>query len=65
VTLTGHDLTPTTRVTFGGAAASQVVQVSATRVRALAPPHVPGPVDVVLTTTAGSSAPRRFLYLPA
>lgn len=65
VTLTGHDLTPTERVTFGGVRAAQVEQVSATQVRALAPAHPAGPVDVVLTTPAGSSAPRRFLYLPA
>jgi hypothetical protein len=65
VTLTGRDLTPTTQVTFGGVRAGRVEQLSATRVRALAPPHVPGPVDVVLTTTAGSSSPQRYLYLPA
>lgn len=63
VTLTGHDLLPTRTVTFGGTPASRVVQVSATQVQALAPAHAPGPVDVVLTTAAGSSAPVRFVYL--
>lgn len=63
VTLTGHDLTPTTAVSFGGTLATRVEQLTPTRVRALAPPHAPGPVDVVLTTAAGSSPPQRYLYL--
>jgi hypothetical protein len=63
VTLTGTALGRTTKVTFGGVVATELEQVSATAVRARAPQHLPGRVDVVLTTPSGSSAPQRYLFL--
>jgi hypothetical protein len=51
-------------VRFGDSAATRIERVSDTRVRALSPTHAPGPVDVVVTTPGGTSAPVRFLYLP-
>ncbi len=55
MTLTGTDLTGTTSVTFGGVAATDVVVVDASTVTAVAPGHVAGLVDVVLTTVGGSA----------
>jgi uncharacterized protein (TIGR03437 family) len=63
VTLSGTALDGTTTVTFGGLAAPELKVVSGTQVRARAPQHLPGPVDVVLTTPSGSSAPQRYLFL--
>jgi uncharacterized protein (TIGR03382 family) len=43
-------------VTFGGTASPAVTLVSATALDVVAPPHAPGAVDVVVTTSAGVSA---------
>ena len=66
VTVTGVALGGATAVVFGDAPASRVVQVSDTSVRALSPAHLPGPVDVRVTTPSGTSATSsasRYLYL--
>ncbi|MCU1602264.1 MAG: hypothetical protein JWO22_2973, partial [Frankiales bacterium] len=64
VTLAGTHLTPTTAVLFGAVKAATVRQVSSTEVQALAPPHAPGTVQVVLRTAGGTTAGKRFVYLP-
>jgi hypothetical protein len=43
-------------VTFDGATSPAVTLVSATELDVVAPPHAPGAVDVVVTTSAGVSA---------
>jgi hypothetical protein len=64
VVLSGAALARTGTVSFGSARATRIEPVSDTQVRALSPAHAPGPVEVVVTTPGGSSAPVRFLYLP-
>jgi hypothetical protein len=56
VTLTGQNFTSGATVTFGGAAATSVVVVSATQITANTPPHVQGKVNVVVTNPNGQSA---------
>jgi hypothetical protein len=63
VTVRGRGFTADARVLFDGTASSRVVVVSATELRATAPAHLPGAVDVVVSTAAGSSAPARYTYL--
>jgi hypothetical protein len=55
VTLTGKNFVSGARVTFGGAAATSVVVVSATQITASTPPHKPGAVNVVVTNPGGQS----------
>lgn len=55
ITLTGTNLTGTTSVTFGGTSATSVNVVNATTVTAVTPAHAVGAVDVVITTSNGSS----------
>jgi hypothetical protein len=65
VTLTGTGLDRATAVRFGSVAATDVVRVSATTVRATTPRHASGPVDVQVTTPGGTSAAgaaARFAY---
>jgi hypothetical protein len=67
VVVRGSGLRRTTRVEFGGTAAGNVRVISDTEVRALSPHHLPGPVDVLVTTPGGTSAAGggdRFTYLP-
>lgn len=56
VTLTGTDFTGATDVTFGGAAATNVVVVNATTITCVTPPHAAGAVSVIVTTPYGSNA---------
>jgi hypothetical protein len=56
VTITGTNLTGATAVSFGGLPAAVFSVLSATSVTATSPAHAAGPVDVVVTTPAGSSA---------
>ncbi len=56
VTFTGTDFQDGATVTFGGVAGSDVAIVSGTTLRATAPPHSAGSVDVVVTNTDGGSA---------
>jgi hypothetical protein len=65
VTLTGTGFRLGTVVAFGGAPAT-VVDVTATTATVTAPPHAPGPVDVVVTTPGGATAlPDAFTYVAA
>ena len=65
VTLTGTGLSRATAVRFGSVAATNLVRVSATTLRATTPRHASGPVDVQVTTPGGTSATgvgARFAY---
>jgi hypothetical protein len=55
VTLTGQNFVSGATVTFGGAAATSVAVASATRINAIAPPHKPGSVNIVVTNPDGQS----------
>jgi len=55
VTITGTHLDGATAVHFGTTAATQVVVEPNGQVRALSPAHLPGSVDVVVTTPAGTT----------
>jgi hypothetical protein len=56
VTLSGTRLGEVTGVSFGGVAASAFTILSETELRATAPPHGAGTVDVQVTNVAGTSA---------
>jgi hypothetical protein len=56
VTLSGTRLGEVTGVSFGGFAASAFTVLSETELRATAPPHGAGAVDVQVTNVAGTSA---------
>jgi hypothetical protein len=64
MTLSGSNFTSGARVTFGGAAATNVV-VSATQITANTPAHVPGSVEVLVTNPDGQSAslPSGFTFV--
>jgi hypothetical protein len=65
VTITGTHLQNVSEVTFGGVAAAQVQERSATSLRAVSPPGTVGIAPVVVTTAAGASPPSkkaRFTY---
>lgn len=55
VVITGANFNGATAVSFGGAAASFVID-SATQITATAPPHAAATVDIVVTGPAGSNA---------
>jgi hypothetical protein len=66
VTVTGTGLTGVTKLVFGTTAAAQVQVVSDRELRVLSPSHLPGEVDVLVTTSSGTSKATeasRFLYL--
>lgn len=66
VTVTGSRFEGATAVTFGGRSAVAFTVVSAGRIRAEAPPHEAGTVDVQVLGPSGTSsagAPDRFTYL--
>jgi len=57
----------TTQVHFGGSEAQRIEVVSDTRLRVLSPQHLPGSVDITVTTPGGSSpagSGDRYTYLP-
>jgi hypothetical protein len=56
VTITGTNFTSDSTVKFGTTAASPVTFVSATQVKAVAPPHAGGQIDVRVSTPGGTSA---------
>ena len=56
VTITGSDFTGTTAVTFGSTAATSFIVNSDTQITATAPAGMVGPVDIKVTTAAGTSA---------
>jgi hypothetical protein len=65
VTITGHGFVAGARVRFGSAAATHVVVHSPTSITATSPAGSPGTVDVVVTTSRGTSATSpadRFTY---
>ena len=53
VTLTGRNFASGATVTFGGAAATSVVVVSATHITAKSPPHKAGRVAIVVSNADG------------
>ena len=65
VTLTGTGLTRATAVRFGTSVATNLVRVSDTSLRVTTPAHVPGPVDVLVTSPGGQSVAgsgARYVY---
>jgi hypothetical protein len=55
VTITGHDLTGATAVSFGSRPAASFTINSDSKITAVAPPETPGAVDVGVSTPAGKS----------
>jgi hypothetical protein len=67
VTVSGAALRRTAQVQFGDTVAPRIEVVSDTRLRVLSPQHLPGPVDITVTTPGGTSpagSRDRFTYLP-
>ncbi len=67
VTMEGAHLAEVSAVHFGAAAATDVVEVSATKLTATSPAHAEGTVDVTVTTPGGTtatSAADEFEYAP-
>jgi hypothetical protein len=65
VTVTGTGFDQVTSVRFGGGAGTSVKMLSQTRLQVTAPPHQPGPVDIVVTTAYGTSPtgkPDQYTY---
>ena len=64
--ITGHDLTGATAVKFGATAAAAFTLNSESQITAFSPPNAsPGPVDITVTTPAGTTATSsadRFTY---
>jgi IPT/TIG domain len=56
VTINGHGFVPGATVKFGTTASATVTFVSGTQIKATAPAHVVGTVDIRVTTAAGTSA---------
>ncbi|MFH8472945.1 IPT/TIG domain-containing protein [Streptomyces sp. NPDC018000] len=65
VTLTGANLLQATAVRFGATAATNYTIVSATEIRATAPPGAAGTVPVTVTTPGGTSNGVTYAYLSA
>ncbi|MGP3967554.1 IPT/TIG domain-containing protein [Streptomyces sp. 6N223] len=65
VTITGTALSGATAVTFGGIPSSSFTVTSDQRLTAVVPPDGTGPVDVIVTTPAGASAPGVLYYYVA
>jgi hypothetical protein len=59
VTITGTNLTGATAVKFGSVYATRFVVNSATQILAISPVGSRGPVDVTVTTPAGTSTVSR------
>src|SRR5262249_57313397 len=66
VTLTGQNFASGATVTFGGAAATSVVVVSATQITAKTPSHAQGSVSVTVTNPGGHSGTlaNGFTFVP-
>jgi hypothetical protein len=68
VTITGSRFAQARGVSFGGVPASSFTVVSTKQIDAVAPPGPPAPVDVTVTTVAGTSSTGladRFTYFPS
>src|SRR4051794_19200193 len=63
VTLSGRHLGAVRKVWFGGVPATSVRVVGPRKVRATAPPHVAGTVDVQVKAHGRRSTPARFTYV--
>ncbi|MEU6206159.1 IPT/TIG domain-containing protein [Micromonospora musae] len=64
VTITGTGFTPNSTVAFDGVAATDVVVAAdGTSLTAVTPAGAVGPATVVVTTSAGSTAPLAYTYL--
>jgi hypothetical protein len=63
VTLSGAHFRAGAVVRFGTAEA-MVRELSPSAIEVVVPEHLPGPVDVTVTTPGGTSAGRRYTYLP-
>jgi alpha-tubulin suppressor-like RCC1 family protein len=59
VTITGVNFTGVTAVKFGSTEAASFKVISATSITAVSPAHVPGPVDVTVSSANGTSAASR------
>ncbi|MEQ9162554.1 MAG: IPT/TIG domain-containing protein, partial [Ilumatobacter fluminis] len=64
VTITGSGFDEATSATFDGVAGTAFTVVDDTTISVATPPHAPGPVDVVVTSPYGDSAPLTFTYVP-
>ncbi|HXQ61388.1 MAG TPA: IPT/TIG domain-containing protein [Acidimicrobiales bacterium] len=65
VTITGSGFTPGSEVDFAGVSATGITYMSANTLTATSPPGTAGTVDVIVTTTSGSSTPNpadQFTY---
>lgn len=62
VVVRGRDFTARALVSFGDTRAGEVQVLSDTELRVVAPAHLPGPVDVTVSTGGGTSNPVRYLY---
>lgn len=56
VTLAGQNFVTGAKVTFGGAAATNVIVTSGTQITAFTPAHKQGAVSIVITNPDGQSA---------
>ena len=66
ITITGDDFTTDSAVDFGTLPADSVTYVSPTQLEAVSPPGTPGPIDVTVTSGAGTSSTGpadRYTYL--
>lgn len=63
VGIEGTNLGGVTEITFGGVAATSIIELDDTSLIAVTPPHAPGLVDVVVTTTGGTvTVPNAYTY---
>ncbi|WP_167543178.1 IPT/TIG domain-containing protein [Streptomyces violaceusniger] len=63
MTLIGSDLTGVTAVTFGSTPATSFTVVSATQIKAIAPPGAAGPVQITVTGPGGISNAVTYFYV--
>jgi hypothetical protein len=64
VTITGNGFTGATGVTFDGTSGTSFTVDSDTQITVTSPAHPVGPVDVVVQSPNGNSAPQTFTYNP-
>lgn len=62
IVISGANLTPATKVTFGGTSAT-IISSTATRLRVVVPPGLPGAAQVIVYAAGGKSAPAHFRYV--
>lgn len=64
VVVTGRHFTERIAVSFGDTAARDVEVLSDSELRVVAPAHLPGPVEITVTTAGGTSNSEDYLYRP-